>query len=333
MDINEIIANTQDGILVINNKGVIEYQNKAFADILGINIYKGDKYIDVMRQSESDKNDPFHQIILDSVYSSGTTVKETPVFYKSDGTKLYLKVSAKRNNDFVIFTISDVTEIEENRIHNKDASLIVASVIAFLCVWIYFVKLWSQFIDPNGDKSFIVTYILLLFGMFLVLFGIKNTTKLKLKNMGIKISNKKVIIQDCLIALTFFGFMCILKLILLKMKPALFKTDSFFNWGFFLTFKGSMYPISVIGQEFLARGFMGEAFNTVFEGPNKKFYSLLISSLFFGALHIHRKLSYMIVTPIFMFICGLIYEKQESIWGICIIHYALLAGAKVLGYM
>lgn len=331
MDIQEIIANTADGILVIGSDGAIQYSNEAFARITGQALSVEDKYIHIMAADTDSRNDAFHQVILDAVYHPEQLVKESLSYYRQDGQKLYLQVRAKASEGSVIFTVTDVTDMEEARLQQRDAALLTAMTIGFFCIWIYITRFWSVFVGQTASLSYILSYALIVLGGVLSFFCIRYT-RMSVRNMGLRVQNWRAIIIDSILSAAFFLLACLVKLIMLRVDPGFFKTEAFLDWSVFAIFSISIYPISVVGQEFLARGCIQEGFRIIFKGKHQKLYSLIVSSLFFGALHVHKTLPYMIVTPIFMFVCGLIYEKQKNIWGICILHYVLLITCKLLGF-
>ena len=58
-----------------------------------------------------------------------------------------------------------------------------------------------------------------------------------------------------------------------------------------------------------------------------------MSSLLFGALHIHRGFIYMLAATVLLGIFGVLYRKQNSIWGLCIPHFVLGEIIWFLGYV
>lgn len=330
MDIKDIIANTSDGILVLGNTGSVEYFNEAFNDILESKLSTGDKYAAIMADCLDERNDPFHQVILDSLHSQGKLVQRQTCYYRNDGRKRFLRVSAKRHEDSIVFTITDITDLENAKIQHRDAALITATTVSFLSVWAYITKIWPAFIDKNNAFPYVLTYLMLFLGGILAVICIRYTS-MSVANMGLKAPSRKTLLVDIGLCAAFVVVASLVKLAVLQVNPGYFKSQSFLDWTIFRNAAIMLYPFSVLGQEVLARGYIQESFKIVFSGKHQRLYSLLVSSLLFGALHIHKNFGYMIVTPIFMFVCGLIYEKQKSIWGICILHYVLLITCKLLG--
>lgn len=330
MDVKEIIANTSDGILVLGRTGTIEYFNDAFNAILESNLSTGDKYAAIMADCMDERNDPFHQVILDALDHQGQLVQRQTCYFCNDGRKRFLRVSAKRCEDSIVFTVTDITDLENAKIQHRDAALITATTVSFLSVWVYITKIWPAFIDKNNAYPYVLTYLMLFLGGVLAVICVRYSS-MSVANMGLKAPSRKTLLIDIGMSAAFVVVASIVKLVILQVHPGYFKSQSFLDWSIFTNVSIMLYPLSVIGQEVLARGYIQESFKIVFQGKHQRLYSLLVSSLLFGALHIHKNFGYMIVTPIFMFVCGLIYEKQKSIWGICILHYVLLITCKLLG--
>jgi len=93
----------------------------------------------------------------------------------------------------------------------------------------------------------------------------------------------------------------------------------FSNWGI----EQTLYPITVVAQELLTRGAAQSSLTIALPDKTPAIIPIIISSLFFGALHIHKGLIYMIGAMILLCFFGLLYNKQKTIWGLCISHYIL----------
>lgn len=93
-----------------------------------------------------------------------------------------------------------------------------------------------------------------------------------------------------------------------------------------------MYAFTAVLQEFLARGAMQESLLRIFYGKHKEASSIIVSSLVFGVLHIAHGLIFMLAASILLGTLGILYNKQHSIWGTAIIHYALGLSATLLGF-
>ena len=117
--------------------------------------------------------------------------------------------------------------------------------------------------------------------------------------------------------------MLLAKAVLLKVAPGYFPQGApFWDWS-----AGSVadifYPLTVILQEFLARGVMQESLRRIFTGKRAEFLAILVSALVFGVLHIAYGFPFMMAASLLLGVMGVLYRKQGNIWGLCIIHYVL----------
>ena len=99
------------------------------------------------------------------------------------------------------------------------------------------------------------------------------------------------------------------------------------------TFADVIYPLTVILQEFLARGVMQENLRRIFTGKHAGALSIIVSALVFGVLHIAYGLPYMLGAALLLGVLGILYHKQGNIWGLCIIHYVLGEVTAFLRYL
>lgn len=137
---------------------------------------------------------------------------------------------------------------------------------------------------------------------------------------------------------TAFSVVCVLILFVAKavlpyVSPGFFGPDKpFWDWSA-LTWSQWIYPITAFAQEFISHGIVQESLDRIFTGRHSGWVSIAISSLFFGALHIHKGLAYMIcATVLSVFLC-IIYKKQRSVWGLTIPHFLLGSAVSFLNWV
>ncbi|ACS81580.1 PAS domain S-box protein [Maridesulfovibrio salexigens] len=114
-----------DGVMILNNKGIVTGANPALAKVLGIsgNELEGMPLMAVVPPVE--ENDEFMQALLDTIYKDCTISNRATPYYKEDGEKIYLSVSVSRlkGNDGqpcgAVLVLRDVTEIEKMRQDEK----------------------------------------------------------------------------------------------------------------------------------------------------------------------------------------------------------------------
>ena len=71
----------------------------------------------------------------------------------------------------------------------------------------------------------------------------------------------------------------------------------------------------------------------MFDGKHSSIVAIILSSLLFGAVHIAHGFMYMICAIILLGALGGLYEKQQNIWGVTLIHFVLGQSASCLGFL
>lgn len=133
--------------------------------------------------------------------------------------------------------------------------------------------------------------------------------------------------------------MCLIKLLILKLFPSFtFYTanNQFFDFSKYTVPQRVEYAICVVAQEYLSRGLVYECVRRIVTTDDNEKYAdyiaIVISSLYFAALHIYLGVAYMIGAFVLLSIFGLIYKRQRSIWGLCIPHFVLGCMLEILGF-
>lgn len=94
-----------------------------------------------------------------------------------------------------------------------------------------------------------------------------------------------------------------------------------------------MYPLSVLLQEILSQSIIRECLMRILKGENSHIYAILLSSMLFTALHIHRGFGFMVGSLLLCYGIGALYRKQRTIWGLCITHYSVSMMAFFLNWL
>lgn len=329
--ISTVIQDTNDAILVLDRSGQILFHNNAASQLLGFSFTDNTKYASLMAMNTCPENDEFHQSILQSVYDKESIHRASVKYVRKPGDTIYLHTVSNYNTEHncVIFSFTDVTELKLQQIQQHDVSFITAAIITFLCVWIYLVIAWKFFGAEHYITSDGMTIIELVLGL-ITCFICFHFTSMNSNQMGLAKPPIQIIRTDLLISASIILIMILIKVILLRVNPGYFKDPTFFQWNAILNWSMILYPVNVFFQEFITRGCFQEVLQYVFYGKYRVPLILLISSIMFGALHIHKGFTYMLITPFFLFFCSLLYQKQRNIWGLCIIHYVCLTTAKIL---
>ena len=214
----------------------------------------------------------------------------------------------------------DETEIYNLRQKAKESAAMFVIMMAATCVWVFAYELWLYMNEPISSSA--LTTVIEIFG-FLVFYVIYRYTSITMKDVGLSIKGKgKYILIDTLFTLVLFVILVGIKVYLLKNNPTTFMANKVFNFDVF-DWSCYMYPLTVIVQEFLTRGVIHESIKRIMIGKYSDFWAILVSSLFFGTLHIHKGIVYMIGAVLLLSVFGIVYRKQKTIWRLCIPHYVL----------
>ena len=332
---SRILRDVNDGIIAVDHAGNILFTNPRFYKILGIeeNV-DGRKYASLM-MDDSQNNDDFHQMLLQAIEDKETTQEGKVSYTKKDGTVLKLRVNSSfiydeetKNSEGVTIEFSDITaeELYAAKYHDSAVSFIV--LLAGVCAWVFLYGLWIYL----GQPLHVNTMTNILLGISGIMFLVHHHfSSLTLKDVGLSTDRLgHNLLVGTLVTAAGIGLLVIVKMILLRVNPSYFPADRpFFDFER-LTIWEFTYVISVVWQEFVARGVVHESLRRVIPGKYSEAMALVMSSLFFGAIHIHVGLHYMIGAAALLGVLGLLYIRQNSIWGTCIPHYILGVALVVL---
>lgn len=338
--IPRILRDMSDGVLVLDMQGNIMYLNEQGRMLLGSEKNcTGLKYTAAFWEQDTDgRNDAFHQFVLDAVYDKEHThsgeASYTPCGhemrrFRLTSSFLHSEDGAKKIGIVVLF--SDVTELERLHQQRRESSTIFAVLMICVCLYLF---LWSllrylQAEPPGWIMNLMIEAISIV--MFIIIL---KTTSFSIRDIGLRVSDARAtFIPDILITLG--GCIVLIggKIVLLRVAPGFFPEGApFWDWSVG-TFADIIYPLTVILQEFLARGVMQENLRRIFTGKHAGALSIFVSALVFGVLHIAYGLPYMLGATLLLGILGIFYHKQGNIWGLCIIHYVLGEVATFLRYL
>lgn len=226
--------------------------------------------------------------------------------------------------------MQNITSEEILKKEKDNAVFLFSVLLVSVCVWNLFFAGLNYF--KISIPPFCMTYILLGMGMILTWIIYRNTD-ISLKDMGLSIKNiRKPLIFNICISVSVCLIMIVLKAILVKSGSDFFpKGQPFWDFGFTLGMK--LYPISVVLQEFLSQGIIHECLMRILKGKHSGALAILLSSVLFAALHIHRGFSFMIGSLLLVSIIGILYRKQRTIWGLCITHYTITMFGYFLNWL
>lgn len=159
---------------------------------------------------------------------------------------------------------------------------------------------------------------------------------MKKEDMGLRVRGiGRVLVIDTLISIAVLGLMILLKWIMLRwgMDDFFIPARPFFAWGKYPLSDYLFYALSVVGQEFVSRGVVYECMRRILPGEHNEVFAIVVSSMIFGAVHVHVGFIYMVGAVLLLSVLGVLYTRQGTIWGLCIPHYILGIALGLLGYV
>ena len=338
--IPRILRDMSDGVLVLDRQGRILFLNEQGRKMLGESKdITGQNYATAfLEQDMAGENDDFHQFVLDAVYDK-EHAHSGEADYKARNRELRrfsLTSSFLRSEDGatpigIVVMFSDVTEIARLNRQRRESSTIFAVLMICVCLYLF---LWSLLRYLNAEPAGWVMNLMIESISIIMFFIILKTTSFSIRDIGLRVVNAKAtFLPDILITIAGTVALVLGKIVLLRVAPGFFPEGApFWDWSVG-TFADIIYPLTVILQEFLARGVMQENLKRIFTGKYAGAMSIIVSALVFGVLHIAYGLPYMLGATLLLGVLGVFYHKQGNIWGLCIIHYVLGEVATFLRYL
>ena len=333
-----VFEDIADGVLLLSCEGTIAYMNKSAQAILNI----ADDQLSCSLpgswlQQMDPRNDDLCQSILDALYDKHTKVTKTVNFYAPNNEKRTLQIKSSywddptpKGLDGVLLILQDITEEERLKKEKEDAILIFSFFLAAIGIWTLFYAALTQF--QIEIPKFCMTYILLGLGAVLT-WLIVWKTDLTISDIGLSFRNIR---RPVLINVTFSLLACLImiaaKAIFLMCGSSFFPDGQpFFDFQFTLGMK--LYPLSVLLQEILSQSIIHECLMRILKGKNSHIHGILLSSILFTVLHIHRGFGFMIGSLLLGCGIGILYRKQRTVWGLCITHYSVSMMAFFLNWL
>lgn len=334
--LSRITRDIADGLIVLDTHGTIVFANPMAGQLLGSSgLRVGEKYAALMLHEEGGRNDEFHQFLLDAVYDKRRVHGGRRSYTCPDGTVKTFDLTCSflfgedgTGKDGVVIQFSDVTREEHLRIQRRDTARGFIILMATLCVWIFFYAVWELLGQPIATGWMTILVEVIAIGAYLFL---RRLTTIRVEDMGLRFRGaKRAIVVDGLVTAGALALMLAVKACILRFSPATFgpgaKLLDFSRFGFF----DAIYPFTVVLQEFLTRGVMHETIMRLIPGKNADAVAIIVSSLFFGALHVYLGVAYMVGAAVLLGMFGVFYRRQGTIWGLCIPHYFLGIALKLV---
>ena len=330
-----VLRDFDDGIITFGRDGIIRYINPSASLILGLTENTvGKPYQELFGK----ENESLWELLAQATEEKETSHRGDVLYRRKDGSTVLLNASCiclrdgdgSRQTTYALH-FDDITEIDTLRRKRRESSAVFIGTMTGVSVWIYIVALWrltGETLSQEIMTQFIHLIALIMF------FYIRHYTHFTYEEMGLKIKGiGKAVKTDCLFTVIFAAALFGVKFILMRTSPGFFPAGApFWDWGR-MNWSDIAYPVTVVLQEFLSRGVIHENLRRIFVGKHSEGAAIIVSSLIFGALHIHRGFMYMLAATALLSIFGILYRRQNSIWGLCIPHFVLGEIVWYLGFV
>ena len=321
------------GVIILGAHGKMNYCNAQVLDLLEIKEIGPNMHLAELMEETDSRNDAFFDVIMDASYEKKGEVSEHVKYYTSDGRIKYFHVTSAlirgEGETDVIITLNDETPEKELEASNKQNVVVLTSLVLAICLWNLIYEIWEKMGRPFSDKG--MTLGIELIG-FVLMAVVVFKTAIKLRDFGYGVRNlSKILLKDGIIALVLVGLMLGAKAILLKTSPGIFKENvPFWNWSAY-NIGVPLYLITSIVQEFISRGALQEILTRIYSGPRKDFNAIVVSSLFFTGIHIHKGIVFMLGAFVLSILLGYLYKSDKTIWGVSLIHFVFGISPRFLG--
>ena len=182
--------------------------------------------------------------------------------------------------------------------------------------------------DRPFDKK-IVTHGVEVLGLVLIIFVFKFTS-LTWKDIGLFAGNgQRTRIMTIVLCLVTTVVLVTLKLIF-RDNPSVVRPGPFIDFSR-MDFNRWFYIVTAFVQEFLARGCVQSNLKRISASKHPARISIIMASLVFAVLHIHLGPVFMVGAALLSGILGIVYDRQDNIYGVWIIHWYAGTLAAVLG--
>lgn len=334
---DRMLRDLSDGIMVVDTSGTVVHVNPAAAALLGMTEdLQGRKYASLMA-GDREENLPFHQMLIDAVENKEALHRRNVDYIRPDGGRSVLEVTSSWSEDGnerpeVILTMSDRSEEQRHRKKMIDASVCYNYILCVVCLWVFVTAIWNFLGQPVSTSVLSKTISVV---TLLLMIPAKLHADFTWKDFGLNFNRVgRNILVDSVIGVGALGLLCLVKLVLMKKLPGFFPDGRpFFDFGKYTMLDHLLYLVEVACQELVTRGIVHEVLRHLMQNRYKEVTSILVSSLIFGAMHIHVGLVYMLGAALLLGALGLLYRRQGNIWGLCIPHFILGSALGILDFV
>ena len=328
------VQDMSSAVLVLDCRENIIYVNQPASEILEVESGRRMEETRFSLYSEDSSNDAFHDAILNALYQKKSTNVDRVPFLSPSGKKYMLRMSSSylpgvtEEESQLVITFSDDTEVEVARQRLRDSSRTFSTFLFGFCIWILFYALWEFLKRPWPADM--MTHGVEVLGIVMLLF-IFRFTSLSWRDLGITTDKPgKTVRTALIIAVCSVAFLFLLKRVARWIDPNSFEPDApFFDISRF-GLRQILYVFTAGIQEFLARSVIQGNLRRITVVKHPGLLAILLSSLIFAALHIHLGFLFMCGAAILAGIEGILYEKQQNIFGVWIVHWVFGVSGTLL---
>ncbi len=327
-----VLKDTSSAVLVLNAKGSVVYVNQPASSMLEIPENPDGQRFALF--AEDSANDRFHEVVLNALYQKDDTMVEKVPFRAPSGKKYVFRMSCsylqrpEPEGAELVITLADETEAEEVKKKFRDSSRTFTMFLFVFCGWMIFYALW-EFLNRPFSPDY-MTHGVELLGLIMLAYILRRTSFTWRDLGGIGYRPLATVKTALIVAACAFVFLCILKAVARLFVPTAFEPqDPFFDISKF-GFRQILYVFTAGIQEFLARSVMQANIKRIVDSPHPAAIAIILSSLIFAALHIHLGVMFMIGAAILASLEGILYEKQQNLLGVWIVHWVFGVSGTLL---
>ena len=327
-----VLKDTSSAVLVLDQKGLIVYVNRPASVMLETgNDPEGQRFA---LFAEDSSNDRFHEVVLSALYDKNDTMVEKVPFTAPSGKKYVFRMSCSylqnRGPDDaeLVITLADETEAEETKLKLRDSSRTFVMFLFAFCGWMLFYALW-EFLKRPFSADY-MTHGVEVLGIIMLIYILRETSFTWRDLGGVTYRPWETVRTALIVSACAFVFLCIVKAVARLFVPTAFEPQApFFDISRF-GLRQILYVFTAGIQEFLARSVMQANLKRIIDSPHSTALAIILSSLIFAALHIHLGFVFMIGAAVLASLEGILYEKQQNLLGVWIIHWVFGVSGTLL---
>ena len=327
-----VLRDMYDAVLVLDGKGNIVYVNGPAARMLELDEGYCEAGARFSLLSANGYNESFDDAIFAALYNKDeTTVKKVPYMAPSGKKYVFIMSSSfmqDTEGSYLVITLSDETTAEEMTRKFRDSSNTFTTFLFAFTGWILIYAFW-EFMGRPVAADFMTHGVEVLGIIMLVLILCR--TSFSWRDLGVVTHEPGKTVKTALIvAGGAFLFLVALKLVFRMIDPNCFEPEAPFLDIRRFGLRQLVYVFTAGIQEFLARSVIQRNLKRITSGTHTALLAILLSSLIFAALHIHFGFLFMLGSAVLAGLEGILYEKQQNILGVWIVHWVFGVSGTLL---